>query len=92
VERRAVAAFYRSASSIQADRLVAVTCRAAGKVRTVAVEEGDWTEATRLIDLFADHFANEALTGQLRQRMNSARGAAEDLGKAAAIWRQKGQE
>ncbi|HOX26220.1 MAG TPA: efflux RND transporter periplasmic adaptor subunit [Candidatus Krumholzibacteria bacterium] len=49
VERRAVAAFYRSASSIQADRLVAVTCRAAGRVRTVAVEEGDWVEAGQVL-------------------------------------------
>ena len=45
VSRRAVAAFHRAASSIEADRLVEVPCRADGRVRTVAVEEGDWVEA-----------------------------------------------
>jgi len=49
VERRAVAAFHRAASSIEADRLVAVPCRAAGRVRTVAVEEGDWIEAGQVL-------------------------------------------
>jgi RND family efflux transporter MFP subunit len=45
VARRSVAAFHRAASSVEADRLVDVTCRAAGRVREVAAEEGDWVEA-----------------------------------------------
>lgn len=45
VARRSVAAFHRAASSIEADRLVEVSCRAAGRVRMVHAEEGDWVEA-----------------------------------------------
>lgn len=49
VMRRGVAAFHRAASSIEADRLVEVTCRASGLVATVAVEEGDWVEAGQVL-------------------------------------------
>jgi membrane fusion protein (multidrug efflux system) len=42
VARRVVAAFHRSASTVEADRLVEVTCRAAGRVREVRAETGDW--------------------------------------------------
>ena len=49
VERRAVAAFHRAASSIEADRLVDVTCRAAGRVRGVAAEEGDWVQSGQVL-------------------------------------------
>lgn len=49
VERRSVAAFHRAASSVEADRLVDVTCRASGRVRSVAVEEGDWVEAGQVM-------------------------------------------
>ncbi|MBD3222616.1 efflux RND transporter periplasmic adaptor subunit [bacterium] len=49
VMRRGVAAFHRAASSIEADRLVDVTCRASGRVATVAVEEGDWVEAGQVL-------------------------------------------
>lgn len=45
VTRRSVAAFHRAASSVEADRLVDVTCRVAGRVRSVAAEEGDWVDA-----------------------------------------------
>jgi len=45
VARRSVAAFHRAASSIEADRLVEVPCRAAGRVRVVHAEEGDWVES-----------------------------------------------
>jgi RND family efflux transporter MFP subunit len=44
VQRRAVAAFHRAASSVEADRLVDVTCRASGRVARVHVEENDWVE------------------------------------------------
>ena len=45
VSRRAVAAHHRAASSVEADRLVDVTCRSAGRVSRVLVEEGDWVAA-----------------------------------------------
>ncbi len=43
-----------------------------------AIEEGDWPEAVRLIDLFAEHFDDPALTARLRERIDSARGAADE--------------
>jgi RND family efflux transporter MFP subunit len=49
VERRAVAAFHRAASSIEAARLVEVPCRAAGSVRAVTVEEGDWVVRDQIL-------------------------------------------
>lgn len=49
VERRPVAAYHRAASSIEAARLVEVPCRAAGRVRAVAVEEGDWVEVGQVL-------------------------------------------
>ncbi len=49
VARRGVAAFHRAASSIEADRLVEVTCRAAGRVSRVMAEEGDWVTAGQLL-------------------------------------------
>jgi membrane fusion protein (multidrug efflux system) len=45
VARRAVAAFHRAASTVEADRLVEVTCQAAGRVREVRAEAGDWVAA-----------------------------------------------
>jgi membrane fusion protein, multidrug efflux system len=45
VEKRSVAAFHRAASSIEAARLVEVSSRAAGRVRLVSAEEGDWVAA-----------------------------------------------
>lgn len=49
VARRVVAAFHRAASSIEADRLVEVTCRAEGRVREVLAEEGEWVEAGQVL-------------------------------------------
>jgi membrane fusion protein, multidrug efflux system len=49
VERRPVAAYHRAASSIEAARLVEVPCRAPGRVRAIAVEEGDWVEAGQVL-------------------------------------------
>ncbi|MFH1842605.1 MAG: efflux RND transporter periplasmic adaptor subunit [bacterium] len=42
VERRAIAAFYRAASVIEADRLVDLTAKVTGRVQVLNVEEGDW--------------------------------------------------
>jgi len=39
-----ISAYYRAASVIEADRLVDLTCRTAGRVQTISVEEGDWVE------------------------------------------------
>ena len=39
-----ISAYYRAASVIEADRLVDLTCRTAGRVQTLSVEEGDWVE------------------------------------------------
>ena len=44
VARRGVAAFHRAASSVEADRLVDVTCRTGGRVSSVSAEEGQWVE------------------------------------------------
>lgn len=41
VDARGIAAYYRAASVVEADRLVVVPARSVGRVRTVAVEEGD---------------------------------------------------
>ncbi len=49
VERRSVAAFHRAASSVEADRLVEVTCRAAGRVSRMTAEEGDWVKAGQVL-------------------------------------------
>ncbi len=47
--RRQVAAYYRAASVVEADRLVEVTARVGGRVRSLAVEEGDWVEAGQVL-------------------------------------------
>ncbi len=39
-----ISAYYRAASVIEADRLVELTSRTAGRVQTISVEEGDWVE------------------------------------------------
>ncbi len=42
VEKRAIAAFYRSASVIEADRMVDLVAKVTGRVQSINVEEGDW--------------------------------------------------
>jgi len=42
VERRSIAAYYRAASVIEADRLVDLVGKAAGRIQKLKVEEGDW--------------------------------------------------
>ena len=49
VSRRVVAAFHRAASTVEADRLVEVTCRAGGRVREVTAEEGEWVAAGEVL-------------------------------------------
>jgi membrane fusion protein (multidrug efflux system) len=44
VRGRGIAAYYRAASVVEADRLVDVVARSRGRVRTVRVEEGDRVE------------------------------------------------
>jgi membrane fusion protein (multidrug efflux system) len=43
-QRRSIAAFYRSASVIEADRLVDLVAKVNGRVQAIHTEEGDWTE------------------------------------------------
>ncbi len=43
-QEHGISAYYRAASVIEADRLVDLTCRTAGRVQTISVEEGDWVE------------------------------------------------
>ncbi len=49
VEGRGIAAYYRAASVIEADRLVDVVARSDGRVRSIAVEEGDWVEQDAIL-------------------------------------------
>jgi RND family efflux transporter MFP subunit len=42
VERRSIAAFYRAASVVEADRLIDLFCKVAGRVHVLDAEEGDW--------------------------------------------------
>jgi membrane fusion protein (multidrug efflux system) len=49
VAARGIAAYYRAASVIEADRLVELPCRADGRVRTIAVEEGDWVKKDQIL-------------------------------------------
>jgi membrane fusion protein (multidrug efflux system) len=49
VEGRGIAAYYRAASVIEADRLVELPCRADGRVRRILVEEGDWVEQDQIL-------------------------------------------
>lgn len=44
VDQRGISAYYRAASVIEADRLVELVSRVQGRVRSVAVEEGDWVD------------------------------------------------
>jgi RND family efflux transporter MFP subunit len=49
VEARGIAAYYRAASVIEADRLVELVSRIQGRVRSLNVEEGDWVEEGRIL-------------------------------------------
>jgi len=49
VSARGISAYYRAASVVEADRLVDLTCRTTGRIRTIKVEEGDWVEAEQVL-------------------------------------------
>lgn len=49
VEGRGISAYYRSASVIEADRLVDLVSRTQGRIRTINLEEGDWVEEGQIL-------------------------------------------
>ncbi len=49
VTDRGIAAYYRAASVIEADRLVDLVSRVQGRVRTLQAEEGDWVETGAIL-------------------------------------------
>ncbi|MBU0741846.1 efflux RND transporter periplasmic adaptor subunit [bacterium] len=49
VSRRAIAAYYKAASVMQADRLVDLVAKTRGRVQVLDVEEGDWVEKGRIL-------------------------------------------
>jgi membrane fusion protein (multidrug efflux system) len=48
-EQRAIAAFYRAASVIEADRLVELVAKVSGRVQRLDVEEGEWIESGQVL-------------------------------------------
>lgn len=67
VQRRGVAAFHRAASAVEADRLVDVTCRAAGRLSRIEAEEGDWVQAGQILaELENDRQAVELRRAELK--------------------------
>jgi membrane fusion protein (multidrug efflux system) len=48
-ERRSIAAYYRAASVIEADRLVDLVAKVTGRVQTLSVEEGDWVREGQVL-------------------------------------------
>ena len=62
-EPRRISAFYRAASIVEADRQVEIVTKVSGRVRKIAVEEGDWVrEGDVLVE-----FENSREKIQLRQ-------------------------
>ncbi len=49
VQRRPIAAFYRAASVIEANRLVDLVTKVQGRVQTIYAEEGDWVETGEIM-------------------------------------------
>jgi len=49
VEGRGIAAYYRAASVIEANRMVELVAKTTGRVRTINVEEGDWVEEGQIL-------------------------------------------
>jgi membrane fusion protein (multidrug efflux system) len=86
VEGRGIAAYYRAASVIEADRLVELPCRSDGRVRSILIEEGDWVEQDQVLaELENDREkiqlrkAELTLADKKRQMERSARMQAEEL-------------
>ncbi len=63
VERRAIAAYYKAASVVEADRLVDLTARTQGRIRVLNVEEGDWVRRGQVLA----EIENDREKVQLRQ-------------------------
>jgi len=49
VEGRGIAAYYRAASVIEANRMVDLVAKTNGRVRTINVEEGDWVAEGQIL-------------------------------------------
>lgn len=49
VQSRPIAAYYRAASVIEADRLVDLVSKTAGRVHRITVEEGDWVDEGQIV-------------------------------------------
>ena len=49
VSRRSIAAYYKAASVIEADRLVDLVTKVQGRVQRVNVEEGDWVDRGQIL-------------------------------------------
>ena len=86
VEGRGIAAYYRAASVVEADRLVDLVARSEGRVRTIALEEGAWVEQGAVLaemenDRERIQLRKAELTLQDRQRQldRSAQMLAEEL-------------
>lgn len=62
-EARGIAAYYRAASVVEADRLVDLVAKVPGRIHTVQVEEGDWVERGAVLA----EFENERERIQLRK-------------------------
>ncbi len=48
-ERRGIAAYYKAASVIEADRLVDMVSKVTGRVQAVRAEEGDWVASGKIL-------------------------------------------
>ncbi|MFH2052706.1 MAG: efflux RND transporter periplasmic adaptor subunit [bacterium] len=62
-EARGIAAYYRAASVVEADRLVDLVAKVPGRIQTIQVEEGDWVEKGSVLA----EFENERERIQLRK-------------------------
>lgn len=85
-ETRSIAAFYRAASVIEADRLVDLVAKVGGRVQAIAVEEGDWVDAGDILAELENgrekiqlEQAEVRLADQTRQRERNHQMLAEEL-------------
>jgi len=63
VTRRAIAAYYKAASVVEADRLVDLVAKTQGRIKTLNVEEGDWVTRGQILA----EIENDREKVQLRQ-------------------------
>lgn len=67
-QERAISAFYRASSVVEADRQVELVAKASGRVRKVSVEEGDWVPHGRvLVELENDSERIQLKQAELRE-------------------------